>query len=97
MALKMDLRLLSYLLAYIVCQLPALPAFVMAGLAATDHAGCPADPCDWPRFRDGLTWHQGVWWNARQVVQPLQGLANALVFAHHARRRYASPFSRAIN
>ena len=77
MALKIDLRLLSYLLAYVICQLPALPSFVLDGLTGFDLDSCRG-ACEWPRTSQTTFW-EGL----RDTTQPLQGLLNAVVFAHH--------------
>jgi len=74
-ALRLDLRLLSYLLAYAACQLPALPSSILDGSEiyaphyGVVNANDAAEGC-------------------RVLIQPLQGLLNAVVFAHHARQRH---------
>ena len=69
----LDVRLLSYLLAYIVCELPALPiAFVdLKQMSSNDVA----------TYDDEFTFLLAM----RMLLPPLQGVANALAYIHHAR------------
>ena len=69
----LNARLLSYLLAYIVCELPALPAafFDMRGMSSNDVA----------TYDSGFSVLVAV----RMLLPPLQGTANALAYVHHAR------------
>ena len=74
LAFKLDMRLLSYLIAYVACQLPALPA-----LAAMPHDFGQKDT-------DTYLHGEAVPLVAvRVLAQSAQGLVNALVFMHHAR------------
>ena len=93
-ATRLDMRLLSYLIAYVACQLPALPALV--DLHGNHSAVNPLAADD-----DNV-------YLTRQETDPLvalrvltssgQGLLNALVFAHHAHhcghRRWEWPWFR---
>jgi len=70
--LKLNRRLLSYLFAYVMCQLPGIPAALL-------HAFSEAD--------DNAVYLNQEESNplvaARVLMNSLQGLANSVVFAHH--------------
>ena len=78
-ATRLDVRLLSYLVAYLACQLPGLPALLR-------------DPS--LRANDNAVYLQrqetDVLVAVRVVTQSIQGAANALVFVHHARTTTAA-------
>ena len=76
LATKLDGRLLSYLIAYLLCQLPGLPAAI-----ALDRYLSLNDSDAYIEYANDPMMI------ARMVANPLQGLVNALVFWHHARRR----------
>ena len=73
-ATRLDVRLLSYLVAYLACQLPGLPALLR-------------DPS--LRANDNAVYLQrqetDILVAVRVVTQSIQGAVNALVFVHHAR------------
>ena len=69
----LDVRLLSYLLAYMVCELPALPA------AFADLGGMSSN--DVTTYDSSFS----VLIALRMLLPPLQGTANALAYVHHAR------------
>ena len=75
-ATKLDGRLLSYLIAYLICQLPGLPAAI-----ALDRYLSLNDSDAYIEYANDPMMI------ARMVANPLQGTINALVFWHHARRR----------
>jgi len=80
LTLKLNKRLLSYLLAYVVCELPGLPdAIRQADFTGSGDANFLDDGYLLAEENSPLV-------ALRVLAQSLQGLANALVFAHHTGR-----------
>ena len=83
---KLDLRLLSYLVAYVLCELPGVPALIVP----TDFNGT-APVADKIAVNDDSIYLTQQETNVLVAIRVLtcsaQGLINALVFAHHARQQ----------
>lgn len=75
---KMEFRLTSYLAAFLVCQVCAM-AYHLCSLLPWD-----ADPVPYSAplfYEESQGWLLWAWY----LTQPMQGLVDALVYAHHAR------------
>jgi len=74
-SLKLNRRLLSYLLAYVVCELPGIPAALRQAFWTGEDNYADDGYLDLEESDPFVA--------SRVLAQSLQGLANALVFAHH--------------
>ena len=73
-----EARLTSYLAAFFVCQVAQMIYHLSCLLPGSSHPVQNSAPVF---YRENQGWLLWVWY----VTQPLQGLVDALVFAHHAR------------
>jgi len=79
LSLALNRRLLLYLLAYVACELPGVPAAMQQAFTAGD------DNEVYRREEEG-----SMLVAVRVLTQSLQGLANAMAFVHHTGKLQAS-------
>lgn len=76
-AMGIEARLTSYLAAFFLCQLAQMVYHLSCLLPGSSHPVPNSAPVFYEENQGWLLW---VWY----VTQPLQGLVDALVYAHHA-------------